>query len=333
MNKKLVLTVAALSAVTAAMMLKPWHTAEAPKQIPAAASIPAAATMAAPMQTPVLKAKSLPGAALVEGVDVIGSVALYSDGSLEYTLALRHLFDHFLGLAGSAEHIPAARNALVRHLQTQTLDPSAERDVLDAFERYMDYLRAAEQVELSSYEAGDLERTFDLLFGLRRSLLGNRLADAFFSDDEAREQVIIAQRRIATDPYMSAAEREQRYEELEQSLPPELQEARRQATVVARLSQDTSALRAAGATEDVIQQMRTQQVGYQAAERLAELDRSRAEWSQRVAAYEHERDALVATVGTQTAEQEMAVQQLRERLFTEHEARRVAALEKVLSSR
>ncbi|MFN3579285.1 MAG: lipase secretion chaperone [Pseudomonas sp.] len=285
------------------------------------------------MQTPMPTSQSLPGAALVEGVDVIGSVSLYSDGSLEYTLALRHLFDHFLGLAGSAEHIPAARNALVRHLQAQTLAPSAERDVLDTLERYMDYLRAAEQVELSSYEAGDLERTFDVLFSLRRSLLGNRLAEAFFSDDEAREQVIIAQRRIATDPYMTAAEREQRYGELEQSLPPELQEARRQATVVARLSQDTAALRSAGATEDVIQQMRAQQVGHHAAERLAELDRSRAEWNQRVTTYERERDALIATVGTQAGDQETAVQQLRERLFNEHEARRVAALENHLYSR
>lgn len=333
MNKKTVLSVAALGVVAIAVVLKPWDTPEVQNPTPAKASTPATNPIAAQLPAGVFAADSLPGAALVEDVDVIGGVSLYSDGSVEYTLALRHLFDHFLGLAGSAEHIPAARNALVRHLQTQTLDPSAEHDVMDTFERYMDYLRAAEQVELSSYEAGDLERTFEVLFNLRRSILGNRLAEAFFSDDEAREQVIIAQRHIATDPNLSTADRQQRYEELEQTLPPALQDARRQATAVARLSQETAALRSAGATEDVIRQMREQQVGYQAAERLAELDRSRAEWNQRLAAYQHEREALLATAGTQGADQELAVQQLRERLFNQQEARRVAALEGALTTR
>lgn len=271
---------------------------------------------------------NLPGAALLEGVDIISGITLHPDGSLQYTLQLRHLFDHFLGMAGTPERVPAARDALNQHLQAAATNQPSQTEALQAFDRYVEYLQEAEQVELSSYEAGDLERTFDVLFSLRRSLLGTPLAEAFFGDEEAREQIIVAQRRIAADRELSPSERERLYAELEDTLPPHLQEMRHQATAVTRLNQDTAALRSAGATDAAIQQMREQQVGHEAAYRLSELDQARAEWADRVETYQQERDAVLAAGPLSPEEHEAALGELRERYFNEHEMRRIAALER-----
>lgn len=167
-----------------------------------------------------------------------------------------------------------------------------------------------------------------MLFVLRRSVLGTPLAEAFFGDEEAREQTIVEQRRIAAAQHLSQAERERLYAELEDRLPPHLQETRRQATAVTRLSQDTTALRSAGATEAAIQRMREQQVGYEAAHRLRELDQTRAEWASRVEAYQRERDAVFADGTLPLVEHEAVLHELREQYFSELEMRRIAALDR-----
>ncbi len=335
MNTRQRFTLGAAGVAAALALMKPWQADKIDPELPQ----PVTASAHAQIQTPSTTRSAastppeLPGAALLAGVDTIQGVSLHRDGSLQYTLELRHLFDHFLGMAGSARQVPAARAALMEHVAAMKPGAAAESELIEVFDLYVDYLRQAEKVELNSYEAGDLERTFDVLFSLRRSFLGNELAYAFFSDDEAREQLILGQRRIAADPSMSPIDRAERYAELEESLPLQLQEIRSQATAVARLYEETATLRSAGATDAAIFQMREQQFGYEAAQRLGELDRARAEWAERLEEYQLERRALLATTGSRQGDHDAALQSLRERLFNETEARRVAALDRVSTSR
>lgn len=334
MNTRIRYSLGAAGVVAVLALMKPWPADEldADPPQPATASSQAQTQVPSTTQPAITTPTELPGAALMAGVDVIQGVRQHHDGSLQYTLELRHLFDHFLGMAGAAKQVPAARAALTEHFAALQLNAAAESELLEVFDLYVDYLRQAEKVELNSYEAGDLERTFDVLFSLRRTLLGNALAHAFFSDDEAREQLIVAQRRIASDQNLSPAERAALYAELEESLPPELQEIRSQATAVARVNEETAALRSAGATDAAIFQMREQQFGYEAAQRLGELDRSRAKWADRLEEYERERNALLASA-SHSGDHEAALQNLRERLFNESEARRVAALDRITTYR
>ncbi|WP_178114806.1 lipase secretion chaperone [Pseudomonas saliphila] len=333
MSNRIILTLTAASAVALVVAVGSWNQAEtetertfAPIGAPSTDDPPSA-------DKPATRASdALPGAALLKGVDVIDGITLHPDGELQYSLQLRHLFDHFLGMAGAPERIAAAREALNQHLRSAAINPGSQEEALHAFDLYVEYLREAEQVELNSYEAGDLQRTFDVLFSLRRSVLGTPLAEAFFSDKEAREQIIVEQQRIAADQHLSEAERERLYGELEDRLPPHLQEIRRQATAMTRLSQDTAALRSAGATEAAIQQMREQQVGYEAAQRLSELDKARAEWASRVEAYQRERDAVLAAGTLPLEEHEAVLRELREQFFTEREMRRIAALDRTAAT-
>lgn len=333
MSNRIILTLTAASAVALVVAVGSWNQSETETER-TFARIGAPSTDNPPSaDKPATRSSdALPGAALLKGVDVMDGITLHPDGKLQYSLQLRHLFDHFLGMAGTPERVPAARETLNQHLQAAAITPSSREEALQAFDLYVEYLREAEQVGLNSYEAGDLQRTFDVLFGLRRSVLGTPLAEAFFGDEEAREQLIVEQRRVAADQYLSQAEREALYAELEEALPPHLQETRRQATAVTRLSQDTAALRSAGATEAAIQQMREQQVGYEAAQRLSELDQARAEWASRVEAYQRERDAVLAAGALPTEEHEAVLGELREQFFTEHEMRRISALDRTAAS-
>ena len=334
MSNRIFLTLTTASAVALVMAVGSWSLSgtkasdtSVPVDVPSLVPPPTADKSATPSDA------ALPGAALLEGVDVIDGLTLYGDGKLQYSLQLRHLFDHFLGMAGSAERMHAARGALDQHIQSAAIEPAPREDTLHAFDVYVEYLREAEQVELNSYEADDLERTFDVLFSLRRSLLGTALADAFFRDEEALEQTILAQRRITTDPQLSQPDRESLYAELEESLPTHLQEARRQAMAISRLNQETATLRSAGASDDAIQRMREQQVGYEAAQRLNQLDQARAEWAERVKEYRRERDAVVGADRLNPEERDSALGKLRDRFFDENEARRIAVLDRIAESR
>ncbi|QJD58216.1 hypothetical protein HG264_04450 [Pseudomonas sp. gcc21] len=330
MSNRIILTLTAASAVALVVAVGSWKLSGTETTRPSAPDNTQAADvppLAHKQLTP--SPDALPGAALLEGVDVINGITLYPDGGLQYNLQLRHLFDHFLGMAGSSERIHAAREALNQHMQSAAIEPPPREQALQAFDQYVEYLREAELVELNSYEAEDLERTFDVLFGLRRSLLGTTLAAAFFGDEEALEQIILAQRRIATDTQLNQAEREALYAELEENLPPHLQESRRQATAVTRLHQETASLRSAGASLNAIQQMREQQVGYEAAQRLAELDQVRADWAERVKDYQRERDAMLEADRLSEEERDATLARLRDRLFNENEARRIAALDRM----
>lgn len=263
---------------------------------------PQAATLPAPAvvkpDTPTATATpELPGSTILRGVDINGSVDLNADGTLDYTLALRDLFDHFLSMAGTSAGIPAARTALAAHVSDQGVSGPVKEEVLAAFDRYIHYLGQAETVSLDAYEADDMANTFRLLADLRRSILGRDLAEAFFGADEARETYLTEHRRITTDPSISDGEREQQLASLEQRLPEAMQQARRQATAVIRLRDETRALRAAGASDEVIHYLREEQVGPEAAGRLRELDQQRSDWERRLDRYQQERDVVMSSGG------------------------------------
>ena len=79
------------------------------------------------------------------------------------------------------------------------------------------------------------------------------------------------------DEFLGEAERAERLEALEARLPERVREARLQATGPLRVRQEVEALRDAGASEREIFAARERAFGTEAAERLAEMDRERAE--------------------------------------------------------
>src|SRR5205823_1592617 len=114
------------------------------------------------------------------------------------------------------------------------------------------------------------------------------------SEDEALEDVVLAERGTMGDESLSPEERGHRIAALEARLPSAVRSARADAVTPVRLVQVEGALHETGASDTDIRSLREDAVGSEAADRLEQLDRERAAWQGRVAAYRAARQAIDA---------------------------------------
>ncbi len=96
--------------------------------------------------------------------------------------------------------------------------------------------------------------------------------------------------------------------------------------LVTRLDEAAQKIRADGGSEDDVYRMRAAATSPEAANRLADLDRDEAAWKARIAAYRAQRSSVLAAPGSD-ADHATAISELRNRLFTPEEQRRLAAYE------
>lgn len=269
----------------------------------------------------------LPMPAHLRGVQVDGGVDLHRNGKLIFNRKLKHLFHYMIGMAeGEANRLPGVRESLKAWLLEQDIAPAAQAEVMAAFERYVSYLEAASRVQLASQSPGDLERAYQTLALLRRQHLGHEMADGFFAEQEALDAFTVEQRRVLADGSLSPAQRRQRLEALAQQLPESLRKPFEATRKIAQLAQDTQSLRAAGASPEEIDRLRTERFGPEAAERFRALDQERAKWAQRVASYQAERDAIRADSSLAPETQARAIDDLLARRFSGTEVLRVRGL-------
>lgn len=250
---------------------------------------------------------------------VDGAVVLDASGRPRADRELRRLFDYFL--ARSGERAPEAiRSALAGHLRAQ-LPPPALATVLAWYDAYL----ALERDSVALTQADGADAAFERVRALRRERLGEELAQAFYAQEEA--DYAAAKRRgearAATLAATGAQERAQALAELERAaaadpaLQPsaQWQQALEQSRQFERDGADAAARYA----------QREAQYGAPAAQRLAELDRNRAQWQLRLRSYAAQRQRVLADGG-------LSQDQRRRRLdallagFEPNERRRVDAL-------
>ncbi|QWP76544.1 hypothetical protein J5226_23680 [Lysobacter sp. K5869] len=252
------------------------------------------------------------------GVD--GAASLDALGRPRADRELRRLFDYFLARGG--ERSPEAiRSALASHLHAQ-LTPTALATVLAWYDAYVALER--DSVALAQ-GAGGAEAAFERVRALRRERLGEALAQAFYAQEE------------------SDYEQARRRGQLRGALLAERDPAER-AALAARLQRDAAAepaLQGSAQLNDAVEQsrrfdrdgaapaaryaQREAQFGAEAAQRLGELDRRRAQWQLRLRSYAAQRQRVLADNG-------LSQSQRRQRLdallapFDPNERRRVDAL-------
>lgn len=263
-----------------------------------------------------------------EGTAIDGAVTLDEHGAVVPTLALRRLFDYFLTGLGR-EEVASLRARMLSALRGDGLPESGVRQVAELFGRYLDYRDALQHLPAPGTTAASLRATYDARYALRRSVLGEPVAEAFFSREEAEDRYLIERRAIEEASDLPAWEREQRLALAEQQLPDEIRQARREAEMVVELNRRTEQLRAAGADQAQIQAMRERLAGPEAATRLQAFDTERAQWDQRMADYRRERARILASTGLAEADRQAAVDALIESRFTTQEAVRVRALDRI----
>jgi lipase chaperone LimK len=253
-------------------------------------------------------------ASSLRGTASDGEVSINPDGSVRLTGELRRLFDYYLSRAGEMDQAQLLRWIEGEFERNYPAAVAAQLKTLLA--QYQNYLRALarETPRLRLLKDGD--RLAEMTT-LRRQMLGATMADAFFGNEQAWDQFTQARRALASEVGMSAAERAQREQELQQQLPPDLAQAYRdQLTLDARLTQQLPA------DDKARFAAREQLFGTDAAARFADLDQSRAEFERRVQAYLAARTQLPAT-------DTLARDRLRAQFFSVNEAARVSALEAI----
>lgn len=319
-----------LPLLTSALLLG-WYLfsdgeASAPAAAPAVAAQDKRINTRATLPPPIAPARLTPAAqepTSLRGTEVDGELLVDARGNLVLTSQVRHLFDYFLSLIGE-ESSQQARQRIRDHLTAQ-LDEPARGQALELLETYLDY-----QYQLVDLEARFpvAERLEDLLAReqavqqLRARLFSREAHEAFFAGEEIYNNFTLERLTIQQDPSLSDREKGLAIEALRENLPEEMQQL-----LVPQIHNDlreqTLALRAAGADEGRIRQLRMGMLGPEATERLEELDRSRAEWRERVEAFQQERERILSQPGLAESDRRAAVNALLEEQFTANERLRL----------
>ncbi|HEY0588621.1 MAG TPA: lipase secretion chaperone, partial [Pseudoduganella sp.] len=206
------------------------------------------------------------------------------------------------------------------------LKSAAAAEAKRLLSQYLSYKRALAEAERSqhapasgtSFAAAARHRLLAMQ-ELRKRYFSPTEAAGLFGDTDARDQDAIARLELVDDKTLTPAQRLQKMAELDRKLPAGLQEERAAPQRVLNLEQQVETARGSGASEDDIFRLRAAAFDPQAASRLAQLDRERADWLRRVAAY---RSASAGLGGNPAA-----IQQLRDSLFTSWEQKRLGAYE------
>jgi len=266
----------------------------------------------------------------LRGTHVDGGLVVDADGRFVATIDARRLFDYFLSATGEMPD-DALRARVVAEIQKR-LPPDAARDAIALLDRYLAYRERVRAIATDAPADGDLDARLAMLESLRREMLGDDAADAFFADDEAHARRVLEIRRVTGDETLSAEERAARvetlYAALEADLPPETREARAAGRLALSLRASEDEIRAKGGGPAEIQAMRERLAGPEVAARLAELDVRRGEWTARVDAFRAARDRIAANPTLDAAARAEATERLLAG-FTPPERRRLAALDRI----
>lgn len=259
----------------------------------------------------------------MSGTQPDGKLSAAADG-LRIDAELRHLFDYYLSALGEAE-LPAIRAGIELEL-SRRLQPAAAASAKRLLGQYLAYKRALAEAEASQGAKANgtslAEAARGRLFAmqaLRKRFFTPAESAGLFGDTDARDLDGIARLELVGDKSLTPAQRQERMAQLDRNLPPALQEERSASQRVLKLEEQVEAARSGGASEDDVFRLRARALDPQAASRLAQLDHEQAEWLRRIAEYRSASSNLGAN--------QVAIQQLRDSLFTPGEQKRLGAYE------
>jgi len=268
----------------------------------------------------------------LRGTRVDGGLVVDAAGHFVPTLDARRLFDYFLTATGEVPD-DALRARIAREI-ARRLPAEAAREATALLDRYLVYRERVRALATADVpDDHDLDARLATLIALRRETLGPDAAEAFFAEEEADARRLLDSRRIANDPTLAPEDRAARIEAVfataEADLPTEVREARAASRLATALRGAENEVRARGGDAAEIAALRTRLVGPEAAARLAELDRTRADWQSRVDAFRAARTRILADPSLAATERDAAVARLGEESFTPAERRRVEALDRL----
>ena len=272
------------------------------------------------------EARSLPATSLA-GTTPDAAATAAADQSLVLDPALIRRFDYWLTTVGERP-IAAIRSDVERDLDA-SLGPRAARQAKDLFARYVQFkeaLKAQRPAKPVGRSVDILREGLRTMLALRATWFTDAESQALFGPQDAEASAALARMAIEQDPALTDAQRRDKLAALDARLPASVRAQREAPLAVVHLEEAAQQIRAQGGSEDDVYRLRAAATSPEAANRLADLDRDEAAWKARIATYRSQRGALLATPGSE-ADRTAAMSDLRNRLFTPEEQRRLAAYE------
>lgn len=249
-------------------------------------------------------------------------------GHLIVEAANRAVFDYFLDVPAS---LPEAQRVAMAeaHLRARLITP-ALAEAQSLLQRYLAYRKvladnsdadrvkpSLEQLQQRPEMIATLRQQLSARTALRRKTLGADVAQAWYGDDDAMDAAALDRLAVMTDPSLTPEQRAARIAAIDASLPPAIQQARRDAAAPHKLANDMETWTKQGLSEaDMRQQLSARGVDGLVADRLIQGNREEADWRTRYNAYARERDRISAFTGLSDADRAAQVAQLRQQTFT-----------------
>ncbi len=279
-----------------------------------------------PAPAPVADARPATTTSLA-GTTPDGTATAAADRSLVLDPGLIRLFDYYLTTVG--ERPLDAIRAQVEHDLDGRLNPLAARQAKDVFGRYLKFKAALKElhpVKPQSRSVDTLREGLRMMLALRATYFSDVESTALFGPQDAEARDSLTRMAIEQDTTLTDAQRRERLAAYDAQLPASVRADREAPLLVTRLDDAARKIRADGGSEDDVYRMRAAATSPEAANRLADLDRDEAAWKARIASYQAQRTAVLSSAGS-ASDHDAAMSELRNRLFTPEEQRRLAAYE------
>lgn len=251
-----------------------------------------------------------------------------TQGHLIVEAANRQVFDYFLDVPASVSEVQRVAMAQA-HLRAKLVSPAlVEAQAL--LQRYLAYRKALaaqtgagrgkptlEQLQQRPEMIATLRQQLSDRTAVRRQTLGADVAQAWYGDQDAIDAAELERLAVMADASLSPEQRAARLAAIEASLPPAVQQARREASAPIRLANAMDTWIKQGLSDAQIrQQLAAQGVDGIVADRLIQGNREEADWRSRYDAYARERDRIRAFAGLSDTDRAAQIAQLREQTFT-----------------
>lgn len=204
---------------------------------------------------------------------------LRSDGdALVVDSGLRLLFEYFMAAVGEAS-LDQIRAEIEREIDRR-LKPGPAAEAKRLLGCYFDYKRALVDVEKRIQAQGnsleDMRARVEAMRQTRARFFSPKEVRGLFGDEDAFNADALARLEILQDQTLSDAQKQQKLAALEAALVPEVREAKEAPLQILKLEAAVSKMREQGASDDEVYRIRAATLSPEAADRLAQLDRERA---------------------------------------------------------
>lgn len=263
-------------------------------------------------------------AASLQGTEVDCALEATPAGQLVLNVGIRRCFEYFLTQLGE-KPLSVIDQQIKQHLQ-KNLPDSAAAQASDLWQRYLKYREAEGNLQNSgaNTDPDHLQRVLDQLNRLRQQYFNPAEIDALFGDEMTYNQYTIDRLNILENKSLSAEQKAQQLKARFAQLPTDLQKNLQDMSKLQDLRALTQQIKQKNGSKAELQQMREQLVGHAAAERLEQLDQTRANWQNRVQDYLTQRQAILNSKQGESDKQQ-AITALRERQF-DNDAERQRAI-------